>query len=498
MGTRVLHVAEPSDDELRKGIAAIQQEQHLSPEFSAEVERAAQQAAQRPRLPDLDLTALEFLTIDPAGAMDLDQAMHLERDGDGLRRALRDRRRDGLPRAAVTRSTRRPTSAASRSTGPTARCRCTRKVLSEGAASLLPEQDRPAFVWTLRLDATGELTDAKVERARVRSRQQLDYVAVQPQINQAPGRLDPRAAEDRRRAADSQGGRARRGVAADAGPGDRASQDERWQLEYREMLPVESWNAQISLLTGFAAASIMVEGEVGILRTLPPPPEDAVKRLRRTARALGIDWPNTQSHPDFIRGLDPAHPADAAMVVACTSLLRGAGYAAFDGRLPDQTEHAALASTYAHVTAPLRRLVDRYGLEVCAALCAGEQVPAWVLDRHGGPAGDHARLRTPVERLRERRARPGRGSHAADQGRRGVRRRGDRARPRRRTAGHRDGARTRGRGPGLGRSRPLPVGEDVVVTLSGGRPGDAQGAFHALSRQASRARARGRSGQGLP
>jgi exoribonuclease R len=72
------------------------------------------------------------------------------------------------------------------------------------------------------------------------------------------------------------------------------------------------------------------------------------------------------------------------MVVACTALLRGAGYAAFDGHPPDQPQHAALASTYAHVTAPLRRLVDRYGLEVCAALCAGAPVPDWA--REGLPA----------------------------------------------------------------------------------------------------------------
>ncbi len=68
------------------------------------------------------------------------------------------------------------------------------------------------------------------------------------------------------------------------------------------------------------------------------------------------------------------------MVVACTSLLRGAGYAAFDGAPPEQPQHAALASTYAHVTAPLRRLVDRYGLEICVALCAGQPVPQWVLE----------------------------------------------------------------------------------------------------------------------
>jgi exoribonuclease R len=214
----------------------------------------------------------------------------------------------------------------------------------------------------------------------VRSRRQLDYETVQPLVDQAPDGSTLallKTVGELRIAQEVERG----GVSLPMPAQEIDVQDERWQLEYREMLPVESWNAQISLLTGFAAASIMVEGSVGILRTLPPPPEDAVRRLRRTARALGIDWPNTQSHPDFIRGLDASRPADAAMVVACTSLLRGAGYAAFDGRLPDQTEHAALASTYAHVTAPLRRLVDRYGLEVCAALCAGEPVPQWVRDR---------------------------------------------------------------------------------------------------------------------
>jgi exoribonuclease R len=40
--------------------------------------------------------------------------------------------------------------------------------------------------------------------------------------------------------------------------------------------------------------------------------------------------------------------------------------------------HAALASEYAHVTAPLRRLGDRYAGEICVALCAGTEVPAWV------------------------------------------------------------------------------------------------------------------------
>jgi len=154
-----------------------------------------------------------------------------------------------------------------------------------------------------------------------------------------------------------------------------------WTLTFRRMLPVEDWNAQISLLTGMAAASLMVSARVGLLRTLPPPDLRDVQRLHRTAKALGIDWPADQAYPDFIHSLDPDQPRHAAMVVACTRLLRGSGYVAFDGETPAQPEHAALASEYAHVTAPLRRLGDRYAGEVCLALSAGTDVPPWVLER---------------------------------------------------------------------------------------------------------------------
>ena len=66
------------------------------------------------------------------------------------------------------------------------------------------------------------------------------------------------------------------------------------------------------------------------------------------------------------------------MISACTRLLRGAGYVAFDGETPAQPLHSALNAEYAHVTAPLRRLGDRYASEICVALCAGTEVPDWV------------------------------------------------------------------------------------------------------------------------
>ena len=69
------------------------------------------------------------------------------------------------------------------------------------------------------------------------------------------------------------------------------------------------------------------------------------------------------------------------MVTACTRLLRGSWYVGFDGEIPPDPQHAALTSEYAHVTAPLRRLGDRYSAEISLALCAGTDMPGWVLDQ---------------------------------------------------------------------------------------------------------------------
>jgi hypothetical protein len=68
--------------------------------------------------------------------------------------------------------------------------------------------------------------------------------------------------------------------------------------------------------------------------------------------------------------------------VRAARLLRGAGYVAFTSaaEIPDQRDHSAIASTYAHVTAPLRRVCDRYANEVLMALCAGTTPPAWAVD----------------------------------------------------------------------------------------------------------------------
>ncbi len=381
--SRVFHVARADDGvaaaELREGIASIQADLQVTPEFPADVVAAAEAAAAAPRLPELDRTDLPLITIDPPTSRDLDQAMHLERDGDGytVYYAIAD--------LAAFISPGDPVDVEAHRRGQTlygadSRVPLHPKVISEGAASLLPDQVCPALLWTIKLDHTGEGIEVEVVRARVRSRAKLDYAGVQEVLDDGsadePLRLLKEVGELRlaREAA-------RGGVSLPLPEQEISVSGDRWSLEFRAQLPVEAWNAQISLLTGMAAAYLMVQARVGLLRTLPPPQHRDVQRLRRTARALGVEWPAATTYPDFIRSLDPTVPVHAAVVVASARLMRGSGYAAFVGELPEQSGHAALASEYAHVTAPLRRLADRYAAEICRALCAGEDVPEWVLAR---------------------------------------------------------------------------------------------------------------------
>jgi exoribonuclease R len=373
---RSVHLHGYDAERFTAGMRAIEEQLEVPEGFPAEVLNAAEEAARSPRLPDADRTDIPFVTIDPPGARDLDQALHIERSNGGFRvhYAIADVAAFVEPGGAVDVEAHKRGQTLY---APDRRVPLHPAVLSEDAASLLPEQVRPALVWTIDLDSSGEGTKVDVMRALVRSRVQLDYPQVQKQI-------DAGAADEPLRLLEEVG-RLRLAREAERGGVSLPLPDQevvvdggRWRLEYRALLPVEEWNAQISLLTGMGAAEIMLYGEIGVVRTLPEPSHEAVAHLRRTASALKLHWDAQVRYPDFVRSLDPTTPAGAAMLNACTSLLRGAGYVAFDGGVPEHIEHAALASEYAHVTAPLRRLVDRYAGEVAIALCEDRDVPDWV------------------------------------------------------------------------------------------------------------------------
>ncbi|GAA3223926.1 RNB domain-containing ribonuclease [Oerskovia jenensis] len=375
----------PAVDPVLSALASLRAEMEIPAEFPRPVLDEASEAARR----DVsggrrDLRDVPFVTIDPPGSMDLDQAVHLERAPGGylVRYAIADLAPFVTPGGPLDAEVNERGMTLY---GPDERTPLHPAVLSEAAASLLPDAVRAAAVWHVTLDERGEIADARVERALVRSTARLTYAEVQARLDagDAGQMLDLLREVGLLREARE---RERGGVSLNVPEQDVvAHEDGSFGLEFRSTLPVEGWNAQISLLTGIAAARIMRSGGVGIFRTLPAADPRDLARLRRTAGALGIDWPQHLSYGELLATLDSATSRHAAFLNEATSLFRGASYAPFGGTgqpagAPDDVAHAAIAAEYAHVTAPLRRLVDRYGTEICLALCARQDVPTWVRD----------------------------------------------------------------------------------------------------------------------
>lgn len=322
-----------------------------------------------------DATSIPFVTIDPPGSRDLDQAVFIERVGSGFRvhYAIADLGSVIPAGGAIDAEARRRGQTIYL---PDGRVPLHPPVLSEGALSLLPDQVRRAALWTIDVDAAGEAGNASVRRARIRSIAQLDYEGVQKSFDAKAPHPSIEALGDL--------GRLRLALRVSLGAIELALPEQEvvrtgddWIVRMRRRTDVDAWNAEISLLTGMAAAQLMLTAGVGLLRTLPPADDDALDRFLRTARTLGIDVAAGATVAQVLAGLDPDQPAAIALMREATGLLRGAGYESFDGAAPQQPLHAGIGAPYAHVTAPLRRLADRFGTEVCLAICAGTEVPAW-------------------------------------------------------------------------------------------------------------------------
>lgn len=365
--------------DLRGRLDALVARSSVPVEFPAQVQDAARAAASSWRegaaLPDR--TDIAFVTLDPAGSTDLDQAMHLERDGQGYRvlYAIAD-----VPRFVELGG---PIDTEARRRGqtvylPDRRLSLHPEVLSEGAASLLPGQDAPAFVWSFALDAEGAVTETRLERAVVRSRSQLAYDAVQKDID--AGTPHPMMALLLEIGRLRQALEAQRGGASLTLPEQEVVADgDALRLTWRAPLAIEDANAQLSLMTGMAAAQVMLDGGAGILRTMPPADPRAITDLRQAAAALGRPWPADMPYGEFLRGLRWSEPHDLALLNRAASLFRGASYRAFtdqtDAPAGAEAVQSAIGAPYAHTTAPLRRLVDRFVLLTCCHLLAGDPLP---------------------------------------------------------------------------------------------------------------------------
>ena len=357
-------IADP-DNALGRGLAAIRAQFRVPESFPPAVLAAADDAARRLPAAHVDRTAMRFVTLDPASSTDLDQAFAIEAAGGDLllHYAIADVAwfvDDGgaIDAEAWARGETLYL--------PDGKAPLYPPVLSQGAASLLPDGPRPAVIFTVRAAPDGAVRLDGAERAVIRSTAKLAYETV------ADADLPAGFAElaARVQAAEDARGAARvdppeQEVEAVPGGG--------YELAFRPPLPSEERNAAMSLATNLAVAAALQAHHTGLFRVMAAPDERAVRRLRHTAAAFGLDWPAADPLDTIKRALDPKDPGQAAFMLAIRRAGRGASYVPYrEGAVP---WHAAMAATYAHATAPLRRLADRYVVMAALAVAKGEAVP---------------------------------------------------------------------------------------------------------------------------
>jgi exoribonuclease R len=360
-------IADPTNA-LGRGLAAIRRQFQIPDGFPAEVLAAAEVAASRVPSDHADRTSVPFVTLDPASSTDLDQAFWIEASGSDLllHYAIADVGwfvEDGslIDAEAWRRGTTYYL--------PDGKAGLYPPVLSEGAASLLPDGPRPAIVFTVRVDPDGNVKLETAERALVRSRAKLAYDLVRDD------ELPPGFAELAHRIESAE---ARRGAARVDPPEQEvvANGDGRYRLLFRPMAVAEQRNAALSLATNLAIADTLLAHKAGLFRVMGEPDRRSLKRLRHSARALSIDWPKPMPLEQLERSLDPGDPKHASFMLAIRRAGAPAGYMPYkEGVVP---WHSAMAATYVHATAPLRRLADRYVVETTLAIANGRPVPDWI------------------------------------------------------------------------------------------------------------------------
>lgn len=348
-------------------------------DFSLKLRAEAKAATDRFADSRRDARDLELVTIDPPGSRDLDQAVHIERTAAGFRvhYAIADVAAFITPGSALEKESflRGQTIYL-----PDEPARLHPAEISEGSASLLPNVDRPAVLWTFEVDESGEVSDTHVERALVRSRERLDYEGVHVELQM--GDVHPSIAYLPEVGRAREQSSLRREAVNLRLPSQRVvrGEDGRYELIIEPRPPVMDYNSEVSLLTGMMAGQMMQSAGHGLLRTLKPATPDTEAEFRAEARALGFVLDEHDPIGAFLVGVDADTPRGMALMREAQSLLRGSGYGEIENG--DSEVHAGVGGFYAHVTAPLRRLVDRFATEHCLAISGGYDVPQWVLERH--------------------------------------------------------------------------------------------------------------------
>lgn len=366
-------------EELEDIVAALQ----LSVEFPPAVLEETQRWISDPQIDDsalIDLTAMPFVTVDGEHSKDLDQALMVEREGDGylVAYAIADASFYVRPGSALfAEAMKRGASYYL----PGFSVPMLPRPLSEGLISLNPDGPRRALVFLHHLDATGALVSTELKRARVRSRAKLSFGDVQklvdaPETSPLRGREFEASLHLLRDV-----GRKRMALAAERGLIRYRREEVSVQLDGEGVSfavmeavrdEVESWNEQLSLMCNAEGGRLLREFNHPAVQPIyrvqgGPEPE----RLEQLARLTGFvakrhalpddPWvwnPSTTPLANYLLGLPRGAPGSqeerlgAAITRQAVMVNLRSEYSTEPG------PHVGVgAEPYARFSAPMREMV---------------------------------------------------------------------------------------------------------------------------------------------
>ena len=375
-----MNVSEEAKKALAQGFASIAKQFQLPGSFAPGVRLAAEESSLAIRkngrplweVDRRDATSIPLVTLDPATSTDLDQAFAIERDGDELvlKYALAD------VSAFVSAGGVIESEAWNRGVtiyGLSEKIPLYPKVISQNAASLLPDGPRPAILVSVAICPKGNVALRSIERVVCASRAKLAYDTVDlksiPFLEEFARRM---WSDEVCRGAIRVEFPQQEIVCDPLAPGG-------VRLVLRARNIAESVNATLSLAANMAIASLFLKSQAGLFRVMDEPTDRAVSQLRRTAHALGIDWPVNEILRDLQRRMDAKNMTHQRFLLEARRAGGRASYATYDSE--KKPWHAAIAASYVHATAPMRRLADRYVLDLAYLLANGQSVPTVLTEK---------------------------------------------------------------------------------------------------------------------
>ncbi|MDQ7004965.1 MAG: ribonuclease R [Ghiorsea sp.] len=393
-----------------KLVDLIVAEQGLSATFPPDVESESQAIPSRVRAKDkqdrLDLTHLPFATIDGADARDFDDAICVQKRGDGYEAwvAIADvahyvHEDSALDKEALSRG--------NSFYFPDRVIPMLPEKLSNGLCSLNPNVDRLAMVVRMRFDAGGKRRTSRVYNAVIYSYERLTYEKATAWIdNQDKGAVTEPKVRDMLDTAMClyqilQRNRSQRGALEIDAPEVRAviDGDKVADIELRERHVSHQLIEEMMLAANTAVAEFLDSKKVTQLYRVHPAPErEAIEKLNTflAAFALKIRLHKTEDvRPKDVQQALAAAEGKPFSQVLHKLVLRSMQQAKYT---TNNVGHFGLAyDCYGHFTSPIRRYADLTTHRRLKAVLAGEKASKQDLEAVGAHISTQERIQQRAE-----------------------------------------------------------------------------------------------------